>query len=70
MITWGTNPGMGVPINSPIPEPSSVADPLERARRRQCEHAARGEHVTLEEVLRAQAARDQRDAARDLAPLR
>ncbi|HYA17932.1 MAG TPA: 3-isopropylmalate dehydratase large subunit [Bryobacteraceae bacterium] len=30
MITWGTNPGMGVPINSPIPEPASVADPLER----------------------------------------
>lgn len=30
MITWGTNPGMGVSINSPIPEPSSVADPMER----------------------------------------
>jgi 3-isopropylmalate/(R)-2-methylmalate dehydratase large subunit len=30
MITWGTNPGMGVSINSAIPEPSSVSDPLER----------------------------------------
>jgi 3-isopropylmalate/(R)-2-methylmalate dehydratase large subunit len=30
MITWGTNPGMGVSINGAIPEPSSVADPLER----------------------------------------
>ncbi|HWF08577.1 MAG TPA: 3-isopropylmalate dehydratase large subunit [Bryobacteraceae bacterium] len=30
MITWGTNPGMGVSINNPIPEPSSVSDPLER----------------------------------------
>ena len=30
MITWGTNPGMGVSINSPIPEPSSASDALER----------------------------------------
>ncbi|MDP9053297.1 MAG: 3-isopropylmalate dehydratase large subunit [Acidobacteriota bacterium] len=30
MITWGTNPGMGVSINAAIPEPSSVSDPLER----------------------------------------
>ncbi len=30
MITWGTNPGMGVSINKPIPEPASVSDPLER----------------------------------------
>ena len=30
MITWGTNPGMGIPIGSPIPEPSSVSDPMER----------------------------------------
>jgi 3-isopropylmalate/(R)-2-methylmalate dehydratase large subunit len=30
MITWGTNPGMGVAINGAIPEPSSVSDPLER----------------------------------------
>src|SRR6202035_3673181 len=30
MITWGTNPGMGVSINGAIPEPSSVSDPLER----------------------------------------
>jgi len=30
MITWGTNPGMGIPITAAIPEPSSVSDPLER----------------------------------------
>jgi cytidylate kinase len=47
-----------------------VADPLERARRRQRQMEAAGEAVTLEEVLRAQEARDARDAARDLAPMR
>jgi cytidylate kinase len=46
-----------------------VADPQERARRRQREMAARGEVVAWEEVLRAQEVRDQRDAARDLAPM-
>jgi cytidylate kinase len=46
-----------------------VADPAERARRRQGEMAARGETVPLEEVLAAQKARDHRDAARDLAPM-
>ena len=30
MITFGTNPGMGVPISSPVPEPSQVSDPAER----------------------------------------
>ena len=30
MITWGTNPGMGVPINGVVPEPSNVSDPLAR----------------------------------------
>lgn len=47
-----------------------VADPLERARRRQRDMATRGEQVPLEEVLRAQEARDARDAARDLAPMK
>jgi cytidylate kinase len=46
------------------------ADPLERARRRQREMAARGDAVELERVLRDQDVRDQRDAARDLAPMR
>jgi cytidylate kinase len=46
-----------------------VADPVERARRRQREMAARGEVRDLEEVLGAQEARDRRDAARDLAPM-
>src|SRR5262249_35637136 len=30
MITYGTNPGMGVPISAPLPDPSSVADPMAR----------------------------------------
>ncbi len=30
MITFGTNPGMGIPISAPVPDPSSVSDPLER----------------------------------------
>jgi len=46
------------------------ADPVERARRRQREIEARGERVELEQVLREQEIRDQRDAARDLAPMK
>src|SRR3989454_77252 len=30
MITYGTNPGMGVKITDPVPDPSKIADPLER----------------------------------------
>lgn len=30
MITFGTNPGMGIPITGAVPDPSSVSDPLER----------------------------------------
>ncbi len=30
MITYGTNPGMGVPVTQAIPDPSRIADPLER----------------------------------------
>jgi len=30
MITYGTNPGMGIPITQPIPEPMSEADPTRR----------------------------------------
>ncbi len=45
------------------------ADPQERARRRQREMAGRGEAVDFETVLRAQEERDQRDSARDLAPM-
>jgi cytidylate kinase len=47
-----------------------VADPAERARRRQKDMAARGDHVDFQEVLRAQEVRDRRDAERDLAPMR
>jgi len=27
MITFGTNPGMGIPITAPVPDPAQVADP-------------------------------------------
>ena len=30
MITYGTNPGMGVPISGAAPEPSAIADPMQR----------------------------------------
>jgi 3-isopropylmalate/(R)-2-methylmalate dehydratase large subunit len=30
MITWGTNPGMGVAINGAVPDPAGISDPLER----------------------------------------
>jgi cytidylate kinase len=45
------------------------ADDMERAQRRLREMLDRGEQVTLEDVLAAQRARDQRDAARDIAPM-
>jgi cytidylate kinase len=45
------------------------ADPVERARRRQKDLAARGETVPLEQVLRDQEERDRRDAGRALAPM-
>lgn len=31
MITFGTNPGMAIPIDAPVPDPSSVEDPVGRA---------------------------------------
>jgi cytidylate kinase len=46
-----------------------TAAPQERARRRHQEMLARGEALSLEEVLRDQEARDRRDAARTIAPL-
>src|SRR5260370_42242144 len=30
MITFGTNPGMRIPISGAVPDPGSVSDPLER----------------------------------------
>ncbi|MCI0432699.1 MAG: 3-isopropylmalate dehydratase large subunit [Gemmatimonadetes bacterium] len=30
MVTWGTNPGMGVPVDGRVPEPRSLADGGER----------------------------------------
>ena len=30
MVTFGTNPGMGMPISGSVPDPSSMSDPLER----------------------------------------
>jgi cytidylate kinase len=46
-----------------------VADPVARAKRRQKDMAARGENLSLEQVLQAQEQRDQRDEARALAPM-
>ena len=30
IITYGTNPGMGIPITASVPDPSSISDPLQR----------------------------------------
>jgi 3-isopropylmalate/(R)-2-methylmalate dehydratase large subunit len=30
MVTFGTNPGMGIPVTAQIPDPARVADPVER----------------------------------------
>jgi 3-isopropylmalate/(R)-2-methylmalate dehydratase large subunit len=30
-VTWGTNPGQGVPLNDSVPDPSNIADPNEKA---------------------------------------
>jgi 3-isopropylmalate/(R)-2-methylmalate dehydratase large subunit len=30
MITYGTNPGMGMPVTSSLPDPAGIADPRER----------------------------------------
>jgi len=30
MITFGTNPGMGIPVSGVVPDPASIGDPLER----------------------------------------
>ena len=46
-----------------------IADPDERARRRQRDMTARGESVPWEELLAAQEARDRRDADRAIAPM-
>jgi cytidylate kinase len=47
-----------------------VADPRERALRRQREMTARGETANFEKLLASIAARDARDAVRDLAPMK
>jgi 3-isopropylmalate/(R)-2-methylmalate dehydratase large subunit len=35
-VTWGTNPGQGVPLGGRIPDPATMADPVERSA---AEHA-------------------------------
>ncbi len=30
-VTWGTNPGQGVPLDGAVPDPASFTDPVERA---------------------------------------
>jgi cytidylate kinase len=47
-----------------------TADAEERLRRRADELGARGQEVDLDELRRAQAERDERDAGRELAPMR
>jgi 3-isopropylmalate/(R)-2-methylmalate dehydratase large subunit len=30
-VTWGTNPGQGLPLSDAVPDPATMADPVERA---------------------------------------
>jgi 3-isopropylmalate/(R)-2-methylmalate dehydratase large subunit len=30
-VTWGTNPGQGLPLSASVPDPTSIADPAERS---------------------------------------
>jgi cytidylate kinase len=46
-----------------------IANPQERARRRQREMANRGENIPWDQVLEAQEVRDARDRQRDIAPM-
>jgi cytidylate kinase len=46
-----------------------TASPLERAKRRQRDLEARGEHIPLEQVLEQQNLRDERDTHRQVGPL-
>lgn len=47
-----------------------TADPHQRAMRRQRDLAARGEHVSLDEILAQQMGRDQRDQKREVGALK
>ncbi len=38
MITFGTNPGMGIGVTAAVPDPASIADPLERDSLRKALH--------------------------------
>jgi len=31
MVTFGTNPGMGIPVSGLIPDPASISDPIEKS---------------------------------------
>ncbi len=31
MVTFGTNPGMGIPISGSVPDPAAVSDPIEKS---------------------------------------
>lgn len=47
-----------------------LADPVERAKRRQSDLAKRGQVVELETLIEEQKERDQRDSQRDIAPMK
>jgi cytidylate kinase len=47
-----------------------TASPAARAQRRFCDMQQRGQHVTMEQVIREQNERDLRDSTREVAPLR
>jgi 3-isopropylmalate/(R)-2-methylmalate dehydratase large subunit len=50
-VTWGTNPGQGVPLSAVVPDPSEFSDPAERnAAERALEYMALTPGIPLREV--------------------
>ena len=41
-VTWGTNPGQGVPLSATVPNPEDYADPSDQAAARKALEAALG----------------------------
>lgn len=51
-VTWGTNPGQGVPLSAAVPDPADFADPVERtAAERALEYMALQPGTKLKDIF-------------------
>ncbi len=51
-VTWGTNPGQGVPLNSVVPSPDDFADPIDRmAAERALEYMALDAGTAMRDIV-------------------